>query len=361
ASLGVPDEPNTLNLEATKDAVVLLIDGLGWNLLRAHAEYAPFLAGFPATTLTVGFPTTTAASIASLGVGRPSGEHGLIGYTTRLDGFAEPINWLRWQGAYSGAALPDGVTAETLQPRQTALERAEQAGVEVSVVSAYALQASGLTRAVLRGGRYVPVFTPADTVAAVAAAVRAPGPATTRRLVYCYNAELDLVGHGRGCDSDAWRVQLQLVDRMAELLAERLPSSTRLYVTGDHGMLDLPEAAKVDYDAEPELAHGVGMIAGDSRVRYLHVAEDDLDAVRSRWAARLGDRAAILTRAEVIDAGWYGPVVTDTARARIGDLVVVAVGELAVVRRKAEPRPSMLIGHHGALSDDELLVPLLRA
>jgi hypothetical protein len=94
-------------------------------------------------------------------------------------------------------------------------------------------------------------------------------------------------------------------------------------------------------------------------VRYLYAARDQVEAVRARWTEALGDRVAVLTRDEVIERGWFGPVVSAAARERIGDLVVLAIADVAVVRRKAESRSSLLIGHHGGLSDAELLVPLL--
>jgi hypothetical protein len=101
------------------------------------------------------------------------------------------------------------------------------------------------------------------------------------------------------------------------------------------------------------------LLAGEPRVRYLHVAPGSLEAVRSRWVEVLGDRMAVLTRDEAIGHGWFGPDVSEAARHRIGDLIAVSVSELAVVRRKAESRNSKLVGHHGALADAELLVPLL--
>ena len=91
-------------------------------------------------------------------------------------------------------------------------------------------------------------------------------------LIYCYYSELDLIGHVHGCRSEAWRLQLELIDAGARLLADRLPPGTRLLVTADHGMLDVPEAAKIDYDSEPALQEGVELLAGEGRVRYLHVA-----------------------------------------------------------------------------------------
>ncbi|MFL6162878.1 MAG: alkaline phosphatase family protein [Jatrophihabitantaceae bacterium] len=356
AALGVPGEPNPLRLAESDCIVVLLIDGLGWRLLRRYAEHAPFLAGLAGRPLTAGFPTTTATSLASLGTGLPPGEHGLTGYTSLVAGFAEPVNWLRWQTAPSGTNLLDRLVPEQSQPRPTAFERAEQAGIAVSVVSSYAFRGSGLTRAVLRGGSYLPVFTAADTATTVAAAARARRPS----LIYCYNSELDLIGHGCGCHSEAWRLQLTLIDRAVQLLAERLPAGARLLVTADHGMVDVPDEAKVDYDADPELSRDVRAIAGEGRVRYLHVAPGQLAAVRQRWLDRVGGSMAVLTRDEAIQRGWFGPTVSSLAAERIGDLVVLATGPGAVVRRRVEQRLAAMIGQHGALTEDELLVPLLQ-
>jgi predicted AlkP superfamily pyrophosphatase or phosphodiesterase len=354
AALGVAGEANLLSIEPADCIVVLLVDGLGWELLRAHASQAPFLSNLAARPLTAGFPTTTAVSVTSLGTGVPPGQHGITGYSTRADGLGEPANWLTWRGARSGVDLLGDQPPEQIQPVATSFERAERAGVNASVVSAPAFRDSGLTRAALRGGSYLPAFTAADTAAEVGATARSRGG-----LIYCYNSELDLIGHVRGCRSDAWLAQLHLIDRAAELLFDRLPSHARLLVTADHGMLDVPESAKIDYDSEPLLSDGVELVAGEPRVRYLHVAPGQLDAVRSRWAELLGDRMAILTRDEAIGRGWFGPMVSDAARSRIGDLIAVSVSDVAVVRRKAESRNSTLVGHHGALTDAELLVPLL--
>ena len=354
SSLGL-DEPNPLQLELSGRTVVLLIDGLGWNALQAHAADAPFLSRLTGRSLTVGFPTTTAASIASLGTGLPSGQHGLTGYTSRVPDLTEPINWLGWQSAYSGKNLLDTVVPEAVQPTPTAFERAAAAGLAASVVSAHAFRTSGLTRAALRGGTYRPSFTAADTATVVAAA-----SASRSSLTYCYNSELDLIGHGCGAGSEAWRIQLSLIDRAVELMAQRLPTDARLLVTADHGMVDVPAENKVDYDSEPLLSDGVDLIAGEGRARYLHVSPESIDRVRQNWVDRLGPDFDVVARDEAIAAGWYGPVVTASARERIGDLIVLARTAGAVVRSRGEKRLSRMTGHHGSLTEDELLVPLLQ-
>ncbi len=354
AALGVAHEPSVLDLPAGDCIVVLLVDGLGWLSLREHAARAPFLSSLAGRPLTAGFPTTTAASITSLGTGRPPGEHGIVGYTTRLDGVSEAINWLTWRGTQTGTDFVEAHPPEVVQPGMTALERAERAGVNATVVSSPQFRESGMTRAALRGGLFLPSFTAADTATLVADAARERGG-----IIYCYTADLDLIGHIRGCRSPAWLAQLELIDRSTEMLFRRLPAGARLLVTADHGMVDIAESDKIDLDDDPTLNDGVTLIAGEARLRYLYVQPGQVEAVRARWNRALGDRVALLTRDEAIELGWFGPTVLPAARGRIGDLIALAVSDVAMVRRRAESRSSMLIGNHGALSDAELLVPLL--
>ncbi|MGY5036885.1 alkaline phosphatase family protein, partial [Streptomyces sp. 900116325] len=82
--------------------------------------------------------------------------------------------------------------------------------------------------------------------------------------------------------------------------------------------------------------------------------------VLSRWRELLGSRAWVGTRDDVAAAGLLGPNPTPAALRRVGDVVMIAHGATAVVRSEAEPRMSMLAGQHGALTDDELLIPLLQ-
>jgi Type I phosphodiesterase / nucleotide pyrophosphatase len=356
-ALGVAGEPNTLELIDTPRIVVLLVDGLGWPRLIRNAAAAPFLNSLAGRSLTAGFPTTTVTSLASLGTGLPPGAHGLTGYTSYLPEVDATINWLSWRPAAGGESLIDVVVPEVVQSEPTAFERAEAAGVTVTVATAAAFGGSGLTRAVLRGGRFDGTVSGGDIISTVAAASRIGN----RSLVYGYVSEMDLVGHVRGPDSESWLAQLTMLDRFVEQLAEALTDDTTLLVTADHGMTTIPEEHKVDFDDSATLQDGVLALAGEPRARYVH-ARDGADAdVHAAWQAQLADRMWVLRRDEAIAAGLFGPSVGAAARARIGDVVAISHTTTAVVRRKAEARLSALPGQHGALTDDDLLVPLLRA
>lgn len=352
AALGVRGFTDTLGLpDGISAGCVLLVDGLGAELLDAHAGDAPTLTALRAGTLHVGFPSTTAAGLAAVGTGCCSGEHGMVGYSFDVPG-AGVLNTLRWRQHPWGDDLRSAVPPEELQPRETTFQRAEAAGTAVRVVSAAEFTESGMTRAALRGGRYVGVQALGDLAAGVLDGLSGGG------LVYGYHSELDMLGHLYGPGSLAWRMQLRQVDRLVASIADGLPAGSLLTVVADHGMVEVDDTVVDADDCEP-LLEGVRAIGGEARARYVYAADGAAADVLATWRETLGERAWVVSRDEAIAAGWFGPRVDDAVVARIGDVVAAARGRSAVVRRKAEPLESMLRGHHGSLTTAEQLVPLL--
>jgi hypothetical protein len=74
----------------------------------------------------------------------------------------------------------------------------------------------------------------------------------------------------------------------------------------------------------------------------------------------LGDAAWTVSREQAVDEGWFGPLSSRHAD-RIGDVVAAARGTAGIIRPKAEPFISWMVGQHGSLSSAEQLVPLLVA
>jgi hypothetical protein len=357
-ALGVTGFDSALELPGpVGGACVLLVDGLGAELLDAHAADAPVLAGLRGQTLQVGFPSTTAAGLGAIGTGCRSGEHGLVGMSFRVPDAPDVrvMNALRWRPHPRGDDLRERVPPEELQPLPTTFERAAAAGVAVSVVSGAEFAGSGLTRAVLRGARYVGVHALGELAAGVTDAVARGG------FCYGYHGELDLVGHLHGPGSPAWRMQLRQVDRLVESIVEALPRGALLAVVADHGMVALDPTAVVDLDERPDLHDGVQDIGGEARARHVYTVDGALDDVLARWGATLADTAWVLARDEAIAAGWFGPRVRDAVRGRIGDVVAATRGSAGLLRRRTEPIESSLIGQHGSLTSAEQRIPLLLA
>ncbi len=339
----------TASLRGARSIAVLLVDGLGADLVRAHQELAPTLAGLlsPVGDLQAPCPSTTPVSLTTLGTGLPPGSHGVLGFVTDVPGADRTLTHTQWT---------DDPDPDTWQTRPTVFQQLAAADVASTVVGPHAYARSGLTRAAYRGARYTSAVSPGDLAAVVARALGG----RDRSLVYGYHAELDLTGHVRGVDSPSWRNQLAIVDRMVAQLVDALPDDAALLVTADHGMLDVPADTRLDVDAEPALQEGVRLLAGEPRARYVHARPGAEADVLAAWQGVLTHRAWVVSREEAIDSGVFGPV-DATLAARIGDVVALARGSWAFTATRREPVPSMLRAYHGSLTATELAIPLLLA
>ncbi len=349
AALGVDGESDAVGLPPARAYVVLLVDGLGWRQLRQHAAAAPFLSSLPGRSLTAPVPSTTATSITSLGTGLPPGRHGLVGYQSRLPGTTTLLNALDWEPT---------VDPSTYQPYPDMFTRAALAGVSTSVVSKRRFARSGLTRVALSGAPYRAADTTGERVAAVEDALDAAG--SSPALVYAYDSDLDGTGHRHGTAGRAWRHQLTATDALAHQLAEALPPECVLLVTGDHGMVDVTPDDQIDLDVIPALRDDVVLIGGEARLRHVYTRPGSADEVAATWARALGDRVLVRTREQAQAEGWFGPV-EDRVRERIGDVLVAGLGSSVCLVPSVWPREHRMRGHHGSLTDAEMLVPCLLA
>jgi hypothetical protein len=360
ASFGM-DSPGPLAIAPNRDVVVLLIDGLGAELLTRHRASAPTLAAHISGTLTAGFPATTSTSLTSLALGAPCSAHGIIGYS-----FAVPdtdgirlFNSLRWRfDSATGDDARESFPPETAQPGTSRLQEIAAHGVEVHYVIPEYQHRSGLTRASFRAPG---TLHPAATLDEVRAGILevAVHPGTRSRFAYAYFPDLDSAGHLHGPESPEALAVLRDIDEFAAGLLTDLPDTCTLIITGDHGMIHAGTA--VDLDAREVLHRDVRLVGGEARVRHIYLENpaaltDALDT----WRAELSMHANVVSREQAIDEHWFGrtppaPVIAN----RIGDLVAVAEGRTVLVQPRREPLESAMVGHHGARTADEQLVPLI--
>ncbi|RYJ06207.1 MAG: alkaline phosphatase family protein [Actinomycetales bacterium] len=345
--LGAPGHSDTLGLPDARRYVVFLVDGMGLQLLRDHPREAPFLNGLDEVPdLVCGVPSTTAASLTSLGTGLDAGRHGVVGYTSRNPATGGRLNSLTWDASVDPIAW---------QPHEPVLSQLRRAGLDGACVNDARFEQSGLTLCSQRGVPFHGFRSPWERLDTVVEVVEAMGPGA----VYAYESRLDHTGHGEGCGSEQWREQLVGIDEeLADLRAE-LPSDTVLLVTADHGMVDVPDEGRFDVDAHPRLLDDVELLAGEARFRHLYTAPGAASDVADRWRAELGERAVVRVRDEGLE-DWFGPVDPSVAP-RIGDVVVAALEKFAVFSSREFAVELSLKGMHGSVTEAELQVPLLVA
>src|SRR3954453_14954543 len=102
---------------------------MGGDLLPSSPAHAPVLTSMAGGSITAGFPATTGTSLATIGTGLPSGQHGLVGYTFAASE-TELINVLRWTQHAAGkhVDLRQRYVPEEFQPAPTMFARAQADG-----------------------------------------------------------------------------------------------------------------------------------------------------------------------------------------------------------------------------------------
>ena len=98
--------------------------------------------------------------------------------------------------------------------------------------------------------------------------------------------------------------------------------------------------------------------SGEARFRWLHAVvggeQDLLETAKETFE----DVAWVMSKKEIINEGWFGPLVHKTVEDRLGDVALVAREKVGFTD-PAEKMPFKLITRHGSLTRDEMHVPLL--
>ncbi len=352
ASLGLIAAQDRLGIgpSPSKRELLFLIDGLGADAIDTYRELIPTISSLSLHThVRTPFPSTTATSLATLMTGELPGTHGMLGYTVRVPRSGGRIlNALKWD---------ERVDPLTWQPLPTLFEQAVRENISVTHVAAKRYELTGFTQAVFRGATYSGANIASDLIEKTVAGLQ-----LTPSFVYLYVNDLDSAGHSDGVGSDKWIAALVGIDSFLAELLRHLPQGTRLWLTADHGMINVQE--KIILGVDNELLHGVLMIAGEPRARHIYL-EDSLDShsaredVAGRWRGFFGGNALINTREEAISSGLFGHVVSADASDRMGDLIAIPYGGLVLLDKARADVEGSMIGHHGGLSEIESTVSLL--
>ena len=342
---------NRLGLKVAKRSIVVMVDGLGSQNLKAGAGHAPTLqqALNRSKPISCGFPSTTATSLTSFGTGLAAGQHGFVGYKLLDQSSGKTFNLLNgWDSV---------ATAQSWQPQQTVSQRALAAGVTPFFIGPKAYQGSPFTAAIMQGSEYLVGRTVADRFDQAAKLLASHKDSF---ICYLYVPELDQVAHAQGAASQKWLIELEELDSQVRQLAAHLGKGDGLLLTADHGIVDVPAHRQVFLDTLDVDWSMVREVAGEPRVNFIYLNDPPVSvAFASALQSVIGDAGLALTRAAVLEAGWYGDA-TQVAIERMPDVFVLATKNVAFYHRDYAPAASLsMIGQHGGLSSAELTVPLL--
>ena len=346
STLNVADTTDYLALkQADMRECLILIDGMGQDAVNKYGDQFPIFEELKnVRTIYTNFPSTTATSLSTLGTGVLPGVHGMLGYTVRVPRSDNRLlNALKWD---------ERVDPVMWQKVPTLFERAVLAGVSVTHVAAKRYEGSGFTQAALRGAKYVGANGIEEMVTAISSALVAQPS-----FVYTYLNTLDSAGHSDGVGSDKWLTALAQISEFITKVKESVPTGTRIWITSDHGMVN--STKQIILGQDNDLLENVLLIGGEPRARHIYINEGAQEETVAKWRQFLGNSAKVLSKSEAIADGLFGPVVSEDASERMGDLIAIANDDLIIIDPARVKEESSMVGHHGGITDIEVEIPLL--
>ena len=360
--------------DKTQNVVLILLDAIAYHRFVNWANeekdliWSSLLKQGVLVPLTSITPSTTCAAITTYWTSASAAAHGIMGYEMWLKEYGvtanmiehKPITYSSGKGNLSLA----GFVPETFLPVGSIAEKYLDQGVEVHAFQHYAIIHSGLSRMFMGGAERHPIVTAQDMWISIRELMESRP--TTRKYIWAYWDQLDGISHLHGPDSERAKAEFVAFSKSFEgnFLKELDPKflkDTLIIITADHGQITTDrDDGNYDLNNHPEFTSMLHMLpTGENRLPFLYIKPGMTDAVKEYIHAAWPDGFSLIDPKSAVEKGLFGPGEPHSdIYERIGDLIAVARGK-AYWWWASKENP--LIGRHGGMSEEEMLVPFLAA
>lgn len=367
----LPDElwrPVLAGDSSVRRVVVLLVDGMGANLMKHNDEDVAWLGeqALAQGELTSVFPSTTVAALSTLWTGVAPAQHGLVGLQMFFPEYAVMGQMLNLSPVFQrspDALVSAGLELETFLEAPGFGDQLAAGGVTTYALKHYSIANSALSRMHGRGTvKDVPTVAASDTFWRIRHLLESKPEEPM--YIFAYWSAVDTLEHVHGYDHAAVRAELRSVlsllqSELLEKLSAEGRRDTALLVTADHGQVRTPAEQRIFLDDHPDLQRMLLMApAGEPRTAYLYARQGYQQEVIEYIQSELSHAAQVMPAQEALAQGLLGPLphASDTAL-RVGDVIMTMREGYSLLTRDT---PKFLIemnGRHGGLTDAEMRVP----
>ena len=310
-------------------------------------------------------PSTTASALTTLWTGRSPAEHGIVGYELWLKEYGlvanmilhTPITYDNDVGSLSRA----GFRPEEFLDMPTAGEHLASYGVRSYALQHRSITRSGLSQMFFKDVNVHGYFTPSELWVNLRHLMQT-NP-NTPQYFWVYTGQIDHFSHYYHPDDERTAAEFAEFSQAFEhhFLDRLSPASRRgtlLLLTADHGMIATQKSGRFDLRNHPHLAELLHILpTGEHRLMYLFTRPRKEGQVRDYFQQAWPGQFLFLDPEEAVAQGLFGPGKPHPRLFdRLGDLIVAARHEAYLWWAEKE---NPLVGQHGGLSPDEMIVPLL--
>lgn len=349
--LGAESEPDHL--------VFVVVDGLGYRTLERMAPARGFLRSHLRARMQAVFPPTTAAALATLATAQWPGIHSVSTWWIYDPQRELTFASLLFIERTSKRPLEDlGLEAADLFPLPSIWGGTSSASL---LFVAPAEQIGSTFTRYLSGGQpqagYLSLSDAADLVVDHVSSAGAP------TITFLYLPHLDSLCHAEGTETEGVARLLAALDVQIAWIHERLPRRTRLVISADHGLANVPEHRNLVLEAGHPLFETLCCPpSGEPNIPIFHVRPGEEGRFLELMQHEVEADFALITPDEAQGLHLFGPgEIAPLQRERLGTFLGIA-GEPTVLQyRLPGIVPSHFVGIHAGLTAEEIEIPLIVA
>jgi hypothetical protein len=349
-------------LRRERKLLLVLADGLGYRALEAlYGKGLKALEGSPHVyTLSSTFPSTTAAALVSLYTSVPPEEHGIAGYHMYMKEVGSVVNMVDYSPAVDhrrDVLMEAGYNPRQLVGQRTLFEALREMGVQPYALLRRSLKDSSLSLICYSGAEVLTFVTLPEALAMAAQLLEESQDSC---FISLYWDGVDAVGHVHGPLSAPYEAEVRYLFKALHGLVAGKKGG--VLVTSDHGMVRVEAKDNVPLLQDSELMELLLIPpTGEARAPILHAKRGKEGELGRLLKRKYSHVAHVLSSQRALREGFFGlgrprPGFED----RIGTyLLLTKEGRAFYFRYRGKEQQPTLLGLHGGLSEEELLVPLL--
>lgn len=340
---GCPIENKTLPLadsilaKSKKHIAVIILDGLGVNILEQHLHYKDFLRRNFCCEYSSVFPPTTVAATTSFLSGKYPIEHGWLGWDCYFSQEDKTVTCFtnNLQGTKIPASTDYNIPYKYL-PYENITEKINK----TKNAKAYMVVPFG--------------NEPHSELDDWIETIKKHCHKEERNFVYAYWDEPDTTLHRYGTKSDEVSKVIKQLNAKMLYLCESCPETTFI-ITADHGHIDIHnEILCQNYQNLSKMLIRKPCI--EPRALSFFVKKEYMQEFPKEFVKHFGTDYVLFTKQEALEKELFGPGKQNKNCTTIGDFTAVAFSEKTLVWNKESKQ---FYSHHAGLNKKELQIPLI--
>jgi predicted AlkP superfamily pyrophosphatase or phosphodiesterase len=338
-----------------RQVLLWVVDGLGLNYLRAQTKAKHLNANLLGGMTSV-YPPTTSTAVTSFLTGLAPQQHGLTGWHMFFHELGAILAILPGRPRYGGVSLSQaGINLQALlqlKPLTDLIPGSTACLVPDKIAR------SDFTQSLLGSSKLLTHSDLEDLQQNIIGWMQRG----EERYLFAYWPELDTLGHREGMWSESAAQHLMQLDRCFSEIADQCrETGTLVILCADHGQIDSHPQRRLSLDDFPQLTDCLAMpLTGEPRSAYCYLRPGKSHYFDQYVTDHLVEKVKLYQSSALIEQGWFGLGESHPQlQRRIGDRVLLMQGDYTLNDWLAQETRYQMIGVHGGLSEDELLVPLI--